>query len=616
VVATPAPIPELDRAEPLTRADLTREDTWNLSTIFPDEAAWETAFGGIDGLLAAATAHRGKLGDGPTALAAAIGDVLALRLATERLAVYATLRHHEDMTEPAALARYERAAGLGVRVAEALAFFQPELLALPAAQFDALVADPELAPYRHLLDDLGRQRPHIRSLEVEEVLAQQADVARGPAEAFSALDNADIVYGEVRDDQGREVTLTKGRHALLLRSKDRDVRRATQEAFVAPYLAHDHTLAALYAASVRGDVFDARVRRHATAREDALFGNNVPVAVYDTLVGAVREAAPVVGRYYDLRRRVLGLDELKIYDLQVPLSPEPERRYPYREAVDIVLSGLDPLGERYVADLRAGFASRWVDVHETKGKRSGAYSSGAYGSPPVMLMNWNGTIGDVFTLAHEAGHAMHTFYADAALPYHDAGYPIFLAEIASTINETLLNWHLIAEAPADDALGRFELLNRFADTYLGTVVRQTMFAEFEQRAHAVVEARQPLTLENLSALYGELWETYNPGVAADEMVRINWGRIPHFYRAFYVFQYATGLSAAIALAAALRDEGAPAQERVLGLLASGGSDYPLNLLRRAGVDLETPGPILAGLAEFERVIAEMEAIEASGALAG
>lgn len=609
-------VAELERSEPLARADLAVEDTWDLATIFPDDAAWDAATERIDGLIAAATAHRDHLGDGPAELAAAIADLLALRLAVEHLAVYASLRHHEDMAEPEALARYQRAQAIGVRTAEALAFFQPELLGLPADRFDELAADPALTRYRHLLDDIGRNRPHVRSFEVEEVLAQQADVARGPSEVFSALDNADLEYGAVRDDDGREVTLTKGRHQLLLRSKDRSVRQAAHEAFVAPYLGHDHTLAALYGSSVRGDVFGAKVRRHATAREAALFANNIPVSVYDTLVASVRDAAPVVGRYYDMRRRILGLDELKTYDLQVPLSPEPERRYDYREAVAVVLSGLGLLGERYVDDLRAGFASRWVDVHETKGKRSGAYSWGAYGAPPVMLMNWNGTINDVFTLAHEAGHAMHSFYSDAAQPYHDAAYPIFLAEIASTINETLLNWHMVAGTPADDALGRFALLNRFADTYLGTVVRQTMFAEFEQRAHAIAEARQPLTLEGLSAIYGELWDAYNPGVPADDALRINWARIPHFYRAFYVFQYATGLSAAIALAAALRDEGAPAQERVLGLLSAGGSDFPLELLRRAGVNLEAPEPILAGLAEFERVVSAMEEIEASGALRG
>ncbi len=609
-------VAELERSEPLTRAELAVEDTWDLSTIFPDDDAWEAASETIDGLIEAAAARRGTLGESAQVLETAISDLLAMRLAVEHLAVYAALRHHEDMAEPEALARYQRAQAIGVRTAEALAFFEPELLELPAERFEALVADPALAPYRHMLDDLGRNRPHVRSFEVEEVLAQQADVARGPSEVFAALDNADLEYGTVQDDEGREVTLTKGRHQVLLRSKDRAVRQAAHEAFVAPYLEHDHTLAANYAASVRGDVFSAKVRKHATAREAALFGNNIPVAVYDTLVDSVRDAAPVVGRYYDLRRRILGLDELKTFDLQVPLSPEPEARYGYREAVEIVLSGLGPLGQRYADDLRTGFASRWVDVHETKGKRSGAYSWGAYGAPPVMLMNWNGTINDVFTLAHEAGHAMHSFYSDAALPYHDAAYPIFLAEIASTINETLLNWHMVAETPEDDALGRFALLNRFADTYLGTVVRQTMFAEFEQRAHAIAEARQPLTLEGLSEIYGDLWDTYNPGVPADDAIRINWARIPHFYRAFYVFQYATGLSAAISLAAALRDEGAPAQERVLGLLSAGGSDYPLELLRRAGVDLETPGPILAGLAEFERVVSAMEEIEASGALRG
>nr|MBA3415885.1 oligoendopeptidase F [Chloroflexia bacterium] len=557
----------------------------------------------------------GRLGEGASALAAAIADVMALRLLLEKVRVFATLRHHEDMTDGPALARYERSARLALDAGEALAFFEPELLALPANQLAAFTAAPELGAYRHLLDDLARNRPHVRSVEVEEILAQVADVERGAAESFGALDNADLTYGTVRDEAGTEVTLTKGRHSLLMRSKDRAVRQAAHEAFMAPYLAHRHTLAALYASSVRGDTFGARVRRHPSAREAALFATNLPVAVYDTLVASVREATPVVGRYLELRRRVLGLNALRAWDLQVPLSPEPERRYAYREAVETVLAGLGPLGDGYAADLRQGFDRRWVDVYETKGKRSGAYSWGVYGAPPVILMNWNGTIGDLFTLAHEAGHAMHSLYADAAQPFHAARYPIFLAEIASTVNETLLNWHLIGQTPADDALGRFALLNRFADTYFGTVVRQTMFAEFEARTHETAEAGDPLTLDGLDALYGELYAAYTPGVEVDAAVRVTWGRIPHFYRAFYVFQYATGLSAAIALAAALRDEGAPAQERFLAFLAAGGSDYPLPILNRAGVDLSSPAPIRAGLAEFERVVAAMEEIEGSGALA-
>ena len=608
-------VANLERAEPLTREDLAEEDTWDLSTVYGSGDEWEGDVALVPAATAAATHHRDRLGESAAGLAAAITSVMALRQLIEKVRVYATLRHHEDMTDGEALSRYERSARLAVDAGEALAFFEPELLALPADRFEALASAADLAPYRHLLDDLARNRPHVRSVEVEEILAQVADVERGAAESFAALDNADLTFDTVRDEAGNEVTLTKGRHALLQRSKDRSVRQAAHAAFMAPYLAHRHTLAALYASSVRGNIFGARVRRHASAREAALFSTNLPVSVYDNLIASVREATPVVGRYLELRRRVLGLDVLRAWDLQVPLSPEPERRYPYRDAVEIVLDGLGPLGEGYAADLRRGFDRRWVDVYETKGKRSGAYSWGAYGAPPVILMNWNGTIGDVFTLAHEAGHAMHSLYADAAQPFHAAQYPIFLAEIASTVNETLLNWHLVGRTRDEDALGRFALLNRFADTYLGTVVRQTMFAEFEARAHQTVEAGNPLTVDGLDALYGDLYAAYSPGVEVDDAIRATWGRIPHFYRAYYVYQYATGLSAAVALAAALRDEGTPAQERYLAFLAAGGSDYPLDTLSRAGVDLRSPEPVRAGLAEFERVIGAMEEIEESGALA-
>lgn len=607
-------VAQVEQSDVLTRDQIAVEDTWNLATIYPAENDWDADAERLPDLVAVVTAKRGHLGESATGLAAALDEIMALRLTIERLRVYAQLRRDEDTSDSTAMARYERSVALAVEASEALAFVEPELLALPEEQLAELAADPALARYRHLLDDLRRRRPHVRSIEVEEVLAQGSDIARAPSDAFTALDNADLEYGHVKDESGTEVTLTKARHSLLLRAKDRTVRRASSEVFNAAYLAHKHTLAALHAASVRGDLFQAKVRDHPSAREAALFDNNIPTSVYDGLIAAVRAARPTLERYLDLRRRILGVDQLEIYDLQVPLSPEPERRYDYREAVDVVLSGLAPLGERYVADLRAGFGARWVDVHETKGKRSGAYSWGVYGAPPVMLMNWNGTIRDVFTLAHEAGHAMHSLYSDQAQPFHDAGYPIFLAEIASTVNETLLTWHLLDETPATDRLGRFALLNNFADDYFGTVVRQAMFAEFEQRTHEQAEADQPLTLASLSDLYGELYEAYTPGVAVDEAVRVQWGRIPHFYRAFYVYQYATGLSAAITLARALREEGAPAQERYLTLLASGGSDYPLTLLKRAGVDLTTPEPVETGLAEFDRAVREMEELVAAGAL--
>ena len=459
-----------------------------------------------------------------------------------------------------------------------------------------------------MLDDLARRRPHVRSAEIEQILAQGADVARAPSDAFTALDNADLTFGRVQDETGKEIELTKARHALLLRSKDRETRRQASETFTRAYLDHRHTLAALHGASVRGDVFQARVRNHPSAREAALFGDNVPTAVYDTLIASIRAAQPVLARYLELRRQVLGLDELAAYDLRGALVP--------RTGTTPRLSGgrrsrarrPGLLGEDYVDDLRTGFEQRWVDVHETKGKRSGAYSSGAYAAPPVILMNWNGTMNDVFTLAHEAGHAMHSFYADANLPFHEAGYPIFLAEIASTVNEVLLTWSLLEQTAEDDALGRFAILDRFAETYFGTVVRQTMFAEYEQRVHALAESGKPLTVDVLNEIYGELYESYLPGVTVDDGVRVNWARIPHFYRAFYVYQYATGLSAAIAIARAIRDEGQPARERYRRLLASGGRDYPLALLAEAGVDLTSPQPIEAGLAEFEAIVSEMEQI--------
>jgi len=597
-----------------TRDQIALEDTWDLSGIYAEERDWEFDAGQMPTLIAAVVNHRGALGESAARLRQALDDLMTLRQVLERLRVYAVLRRDENVACSESLARYERSVALAIEAAEGLAFIEPELLDLPPDQFDELRADPLLAPYQHMLDDLARRRPHVRSAEIEQILAQGADVARAPSDAFTALDNADLTFGRVLDESGNEIELTKARHALLLRSKNRDTRRRASETFTKAYLDHRHTLAALHGASVRGDNFQARVRQHASAREAALFGDKVPTAVYDTLVASVRAARPLLARYLDLRRQVLGVDELAAYDLLAPLSPEQEQRHDYREGVDLVLGGLDLLGEDYVNDLRAGFAQRWVDVHETKGKRSGAYSWGAYAAPPVILMNWNGTMNDVFTLAHEAGHAMHSFYADANLPFHEAGYPIFLAEIASTVNEVLLTWSLLEQTPEEDVLGRFAILDRFAETYFGTVVRQTMFAEYEQRVHALAESGTPLTLNVLNDIYGELYETYLPGVTVDDGVRVNWARIPHFYRAFYVYQYATGLSAAIAIARAIRDEGEPARERYRQLLASGGSDYPLELLNRAGVDLTSPELIESGLAEFERIISEMEQIVASGAL--
>lgn len=599
----------------MLRTQVAVEDTWDLSRMFASDAEWDAEAGSAPDKVATVASFRGRFAEGTAVIREALDALFVAQRSLQHLVVYASLRRDEDQTNTEAIARYEKAVALSINAGQELSFVQPELVSLPGEALRAAIDSDVLDEYRFMLEDLERQKAHVLSEEIEAVLAQMADVTRMASDAFSALDNADIQFGQVTDEDGNELTLTKGRYAILQESRDREVRKTAAEVYIKPYLEHKYTLASLHGASVRGDVVAARLRGYESARQQALFDDNIPATVYSNLIDTVRdEATPIVSRYLDLRRRALELDELQRYDLRVPLAPEPKKKYAYRDAVDVVLNGLGALGDQYVSDLRNGFNARWVDVHETRGKRSGAYSWGAYGAPPVMLMNWNSMLSDVFTLAHEAGHSMHSYYSQAAQPIQYAGYSIFLAEIASTVNEVLLSWHLLGQEEGKEDVQRFSLLNRFADTYFGTVVTQTMFAEFEQQTHAAVEAGNALTPEVLSAIYGDLNATYTPGVAVDEAVSIGWGRIPHFYNAFYVYQYATGLSSAINLATAVRDEGDAARTGYLEMLAAGGSDYPMAVLKDAGVDLETPAPIESGIAEFDRVITEMEQLADEGVL--
>lgn len=597
------------------RSDIPEEETWDLSQMFADGDSWNAAANAAPAEIEKVAAYRGRFSEGPAVIREALDAYYGLQEILGKLIVYAALRKDEDQTNTESLARFDKAIQISVLAGEKLSFVTPELVGLSPEEMSAAIASSELQPYQFQLEDIERGRAHVRSEEVETVLAQLSEVLGSPSDAMGALDNADIDYGSIKDEDGNEVHLTKGRYAVIQEGRNREIRAVASEAFHKPYLGHTFTFGSLHTNSVKGDIAGARIRGYESARAQALFANNIPETVYDTLVTTVREkATPVVERYLDLRKRALGLDELKSYDLRVPLAPEIRKEYSFQEAVDIVLDGVGALGQQYVNDLRTGFASRWVDVHENKGKRSGAYSWGAYGAPPVMLMNWNSTLNDVFTLAHEAGHSMHSFYAESAQPIQYAGYSIFLAEIASTVNEVLLNWHLLDQPEGQDPVQRFSLLNRFADTYQGTVSRQTMFAEFEQTTHAMAEAGEALVPEVLGELYGDLFEAYNPGVVIDDSVRISWARIPHFYNAFYVFQYATGMSSAINIAAAVRDEGDVARSRYLELLAAGGNDYPMNVLKRAGVDLETAAPIERGIAEFDSVVTEMEKLAEEGVL--
>ncbi len=592
--------------EQLTREDVPVEETWDLSSYYPDDAAFEADLARIPELVQTAAAWQGKLGESAASLRQALDDSMAARQVISRAASYAHLRKDENVADPARSAAFERAVGAAIQASQALAFFQPELLQIPEATYAEFLKSPELAPFEHALHDAARQRPYVRSIEVETVLAQSAEIARTAAEAFGALNDADLDFGEIENEDGELIKLTRSRYQLLMESKDRAVRARAYDRLMTAYEDHKNTTGALLAGSIRNDNFYASVRGYESARAAALLDDNIPESVYDSLVEAVSNSTGTIERYYKLRSKLIGVDDLAIYDLYVPLSPAPERKFSIEEAVETVLGSLSALGDTYTNDLRDLMGKRTVDWHETAGKNSGAYSSGSYGANPVILMNWNGSTDHVFTLAHEAGHQMHTFYSQANNPFHYAGYSIFLAEVASTINETLLTWDLLAQTPEDMPQERFSILNNFADTISGTLVRQTMFADFEHRAHVAAAEGQPLTPESLSEIYGDRSELYRPGVLNDERAMLEWSRVPHFYRAYYVFQYATGISAALAIASKIRDEGPEARDQYLGMLQAGSSDYPIEVLKRGGADLTTPEPVYAALRVFDETIAEME----------
>ena len=595
-------------AEPITRDQIPVEETWNLADYYASDDAWSAAADALPALVETAASYRGRLTESASTLRDGLDAVMAAQEAMSRLFVYAKLRLDEDITNTTRQAMRQRAVRIATEAGAALAFIEPEILAADAETVAGFMASDELSGYRFLLEDLERSRAHTRSIEVEELLAQSAEISRAAEEIFDALDDGDIDFGQVKDEDGNLVKLTKAMHSRLMESKNRDVRRGSWNQFMSLYQAHKETLAAAHAASVRKDVFYARVRNYESARDGALHGDNIPGSVYDSLIEAVRANSQVMQKYASLRKRMLGLDSLAMYDTYVPLSIEPDRTYDYPEACEMTLEGVAPLGEQYVNDLRDGFANRWVDVRESKGKTSGAYSWGAYGVHPVILMNWAGTLDTVFTLAHEAGHAMHSKLAQAAQPYHYAGYSIFTAEIASTVNEVLLTWNLLDKLPEDDYQTRFSIINRLVDGIQGTLVRQTQFAEFERETHAHYEAGNPLTLDWMSDLYSGLQAVYVPDTEIDEAVSLTWARVPHFYRAFYVFKYATGISSALAIARMIRDEGEPAAQRYLAMLEAGGSDYPLTLLQQAGVDLTTPAPVTAAMEEYGRLVDELESI--------
>jgi oligoendopeptidase F len=588
------------------RRDVPAGDTWDLSTLFTSDGAWEEALATWEGMMPGFVAFAGTLGRSPESLAACLAYDVEVDRAGDRLGTYAHLRASEDQAADEPQRMVGRFQHVATSFAEKTSFLRPEILAIPAATLDGWLALPVLAPYRIGIERLVRTRPHVLSEREEKLLAMQGTFAGTASKVFRQLTDTDMKFGTVVDGHGRASELSNATFTTFLLDADRGVRRTAFHQLYDEYAAHANTLAAALSGSVERDVYSARVRNHATAVGAALFNDNIPVAVYDQLVAAVRDHLPSVHRYYDLRRRLLGLDDIHHYDCYVPLAQDVPLRQTWDEAVGLVIGSLEPLGGDYCRRLEAGLRGRWCDRYPNAGKQSGAFSSGTYDSAPYILMNFQEEgIEHVFTLAHEAGHSMHTRLSAEAQPYQLSGYTIFVAEVASTFNEQLLARALLAKARTPRE--RAAILAREIDGIRATIVRQTMFAEFERLTHASAEAGEPLTLERIRSLYRGLLDAYfGPGFVVDDQLELECLRIPHFYSAFYVYKYATGLSAAITLAEKVTRGGRAELDAYLGFLRGGCSRWSLELLRDAGVDLERPEPVATALTRFASLVDELE----------
>lgn len=591
------------------RSALKREDTWDLSKLFSSDTAWERGYKRMEKMIGGFAQFRGKLGRSAKILRACCDFEVAFNRLAERLGVYAYLKSTENVSDSTYQGMLARFSYLATQAAEQASFIEPEIQNIPRGRMNGYLVSPELKPYRFNLEKLLRYRPHILSVKEERVLAMQGEVAGSAGRIFGQLNDADLSFGFVRDERGAKVELSHGSFRSLLESPKRSVRREAFIKYYAQYQQHANTLAAALSSSVLQDVYHARVRNHPSAREAALFGDNVPASVYDSLIEAVHGNLDALYRYLSVRRRALRLRDLHAYDTYVPILKTARVKIPYAKAVDKICEALTPLGADYADTLRQGLMKRrWVDRYENQGKRSGAFSYGCYDSPPYILMNYKDDVADsMFTLAHEAGHSMHTLYSAKHQPYQYSHYTIFVAEVASTFNEQLLNAYLLDRAK--DRKERAQLINREIDEIRGTIIRQTMFAEFEKEIHALAEAGQPLTVEVLRAEYRKLLERYfGPNFVIDDVLELEGLRIPHFYSAFYVYKYATGLSAAIALSQAVLNGGKAERERYLRFLKSGGANYPLDLLRDAGVDLLRPEPVAQAMAHFNNLVDELETL--------
>lgn len=589
------------------RSEIKMEDTWRLEDIFASDDAWEEEFKEVRSLLPKAKEFQGKLGESADILYEALKfqDHLLKRLG--KLYAYSHMRYDQDTTNSFYQGLDDRMKNLYAQAASSLAFVVPELLSIEEEKVNGFLNEKEeLKLYEHALEEINLQRPHVLPAEQEALLAEASEVLNSSENTFGMLNNADLEFPVIKDENGEEVEVTHGRFSQFLESADQRVRRDAFKAVYETYGKFRNTFSSTLSGNVKKNNFNARIRNYSSAREAALSENNIPETVYDHLVSTINKYLPLLHRYVKLRKRVLGLDELHMYDLYTPLVKDVKMEIRYEEAKDILFKGLAPLGEEYIGVLKEGFDNRWVDVHENKGKRSGAYSSGSYGTNPYILMNWQNNVNNLFTLAHEFGHSVHSYYTRKTQPYPYGNYSIFVAEVASTTNESLLNDYLLNTIK--DEQKRIYLLNHYLEGFRGTVFRQTMFAEFEHLIHQKAQNQEALTAESLTNDYYKLNQKYygTEDITVDEEIGLEWSRIPHFYYNYYVYQYATGYSAAQALSKGILREGAPAVERYINFLKAGSSDYPIEVLKKAGVDMTSSKPIEDACKVFEEKLTELE----------
>jgi oligoendopeptidase F len=588
------------------RDEIPVEDTWELEAIYENDQQWEEEFKEIKALLPEMKEYKGKLAESADKLYNALQKQDEITIKLGKLYTYAHMRYDQDTTNSQYQGLNDRAANLATQVSSELAFVVPEILSVPEETIKQYLSDKEeLKLYEHALDEINRERPHVLSKEEEAILAGVSDVTSSSSNTFGMLNNADMKFPTIKDENGEEVEVTHGRYIRFLESSDRRVRKDAFKAVYDTYGKFKNTFASTLSGAVKKDNYYAKVRNYDSARQAALDSNNIPEDVYDNLIETVHNRLNLLHRYVKLRKKALGLDELHMYDMYTPLVSEVKMEVSYNEAKEYIVKGLEPLGEEYKNILEEGFANRWVDVQENVGKRSGAYSSGTYGTRPYILMNWQDNVNNLFTLAHEFGHSVHSYYTRENQPYPYANYSIFVAEVASTTNESLLNHYLLENT--SDKKEKLYLLNHYLEGFRGTVFRQTMFAEFEHMIHKKAQDGEPLTPDLLSSLYYDLNKKYfGEDLVIDDEIALEWARIPHFYYNYYVFQYATGFSAAASLSNQILEEGDEAVSRYIDFLKAGSSDYPIEVLKKAGVDMTSSKPISDALDVFESILNEME----------